>query len=83
MTSLAEPVRESLSISEFFRVTGFFRSFKLWPGLESSDYCMTLHFSLSPDVALLLVGILNRDDWDAGHILSIDQLGVIIPRKDI
>jgi len=29
VTSLAEPVRESLSISEFFRVTGFFRSFKL------------------------------------------------------
>jgi len=29
VTSLAEPVRESLSISEFFRVTGFFRSFRL------------------------------------------------------
>ena len=83
MTSLAEPVRESLSISEFFRVTGFFRSFKLWPGLESGDYCMTPHVCISPDVALLLVGILNRDNWDTGHILSIDQFGVIIPGKDI
>ena len=83
MTSLAEPVRESLSISEFFRVTGFFRSFKLWPGLESGDYCMTLNFSLSPDVAFLLVSILNRDDWDAGHVLSIDQFRVVIPGKDV
>jgi hypothetical protein len=29
VTSLAEPVRESRSIREFFRVTGFFRSFRL------------------------------------------------------
>lgn len=29
VTSLADPVRESLSINEFFRVTGFFRSFRL------------------------------------------------------
>ena len=47
MTSLAEPVRESLSISEFFRVTGFFRSFRLCPGLDGlGDHCMTLYFSL-------------------------------------
>ena len=85
MTSLADPVRESLSISEFFRVTGFFRSFRLWPGLESGDHCRTLHFSLFllPDVAFLLVGILNGDDWDASDILSVNEFGVIIPGKDV
>ena len=44
---------------------------------------MTLNFPPSPDVAFLLVGVLNRDDWNAGHVLSIDQFGVIIPRKDV
>jgi len=36
-----------------------------------------------PDVAFLLIRILNGDDWHAGYILSVDQFGIIIPGKDV
>lgn len=35
------------------------------------------------DVAFLLVGILDRDDWDAGHIFPVNQLGVVISGKHV
>ena len=42
-----------------------------------------LFIDLPPDVAFLLVGILDRDDWDAGHIFPVNQLGVVISGKHV
>ena len=36
-----------------------------------------------PDVAVLLVGVLNRDDGDTGHVLAVHQLGVVVARQDV
>ena len=47
------------------------------------SHILVSSLSFIPDVAFLLVRILNGDDWDAGHILSVDQFGIIIPGKDV